>query len=279
MLGRRSFATVLVGKSNLLRAGLARILPPTNFRILASVSSAGDVLANIVQQHQPLFIVIHVGDDFDAMLRQIELLRDQHPAGRVAVVADHDRPRDLVSAFRAGAHGYFVDMTCAAFIKSLELVMLGETIFPRAFLSIVLDPANEHLRKAEPDDDNDQTIVVATNDGVLTPQLSSRERSILRCLINGDSNKCIARRMDIAEATVKVHVKAILRKIRVQNRTQAAIWGANNRLLAQSNACCPPASAKNLLQKSVPAISEIGQIGTLDRPGLTQEDTARVPRI
>ena len=58
--------------------------------------------------------------------------------------------------------------------------------------------------------------------------LSPREKSILLCIIEGDSNKCIARKMDITEATVKVHVKAILRKIRVQNRTQAAIWGLNN---------------------------------------------------
>ena len=50
----------------------------------------------------------------------------------------------------------------------------------------------------------------------------------MHCLIEGDSNKSIARKIDIAEATVKVHVKAILRKIRVQNRTQAAIWAMNN---------------------------------------------------
>ncbi|MFX5817298.1 LuxR C-terminal-related transcriptional regulator, partial [Acinetobacter baumannii] len=60
-------------------------------------------------------------------------------------------------------------------------------------------------------------------------QLSPREISILQCLIEGDSNKCIARKINIAEATVKVHIKAILRKIRVQNRTQAAIWGLNHR--------------------------------------------------
>ena len=60
------------------------------------------------------------------------------------------------------------------------------------------------------------------------PLLSPREKVILRCITEGASNKCIARKIDIAEATVKVHVKAILRKIRVQNRTQAAIWGINN---------------------------------------------------
>jgi two-component system nitrate/nitrite response regulator NarL len=61
-----------------------------------------------------------------------------------------------------------------------------------------------------------------------SPKLSLRETCILRCLISGDSNKTIARNYSIAEATVKVHVKAILRKIRVRNRTQAAIWALNN---------------------------------------------------
>jgi Bacterial regulatory proteins, luxR family len=53
----------------------------------------------------------------------------------------------------------------------------------------------------------------------------------LRCLINGDPNKIIARKIHISEATVKVHVKAILRKVRVHNRTQSrkAIWAMNNR--------------------------------------------------
>jgi two-component system nitrate/nitrite response regulator NarL len=70
--------------------------------------------------------------------------------------------------------------------------------------------------------------IVAAAQAPLAPHLSPREKAILSCLIEGNSNKCIARKIDIAEATVKVHVKAILRKIRVQNRTQAAIWGMNN---------------------------------------------------
>jgi len=55
--------------------------------------------------------------------------------------------------------------------------------------------------------------------------LSEREEQILRGLVKGQSNKLIARACDVAEATVKVHIKSILRKIRVANRTQAAIWG------------------------------------------------------
>ena len=229
MPGRQSFATILVGKSNLLREGLARLLRSTNFRILASASCADDLLASKLQQHQPLFIVVHTGDDFDAALEQIEFFRGLHPGGRIAIVADHFRPHELVSAFRAGANGYFVDMTCAAFIKSLELVMMGETIFSLAYRSFVLDPESEHLCEEVPGDESNKAILVTTEDA-LAPQLSSREESVLRCLINGDSNKCIARKMDIAEATVKAHVTSILQRLAVTDRTQAALWAQRHGL-------------------------------------------------
>jgi len=60
------------------------------------------------------------------------------------------------------------------------------------------------------------------------PSLSRREMLILRMLMQGASNKTIARNLVITESTVKVHMKAILRKLRLQNRTQAAIWARNN---------------------------------------------------
>jgi two-component system nitrate/nitrite response regulator NarL len=58
--------------------------------------------------------------------------------------------------------------------------------------------------------------------------LSDRENQILKALAQGQSNKVIARACTVTEATVKVHVKAILRKIRVANRTQAAVWALQN---------------------------------------------------
>src|SRR5467141_4591449 len=165
MRRQQSFAIVLVGKSNLLREGLARILRSANFRILASVSCADDLLPSKLQLHEPLFLVVHTGDDFDAAVEKIELFRDQHPGGRIAVVADHYRLCELVSAFRAGANGYFVDvMACDVFIKSIELVMMGEIIFPPAFLSFVLDPEGDPLGEAAPRDDNDQAMLIRTED-------------------------------------------------------------------------------------------------------------------
>jgi len=263
MRWRQSFAIVLVGKRILLREGLARILRSVNFRVLASVSSADDLPQNKLQLHRLLFLIVHTGEDFDAAVEQIERLSDRHPGARIAIVADHYRPDELVSAFRAGANGYLVDvMTCDVFIRSIELVMMGETIFPRAFLSFVLNPDSNHLDAAVSRDEND----LVTTEDTIGPQLSPQEKSILRCLIEGDTNKCIARKIDIAEATVKVHVKAILRKIRVQNRTQAAIWGMNNGSLAR------PANNKfSLLNSDVNKrppnlVGEIPEIKRVDVP-------------
>jgi len=266
MRQRQSFAIILIGKSILLREGLARILRSASFRILASVSCADDLVPSKLQLHQPLFLVIHTGDDCDAAVEQVKLFRNQYPGERIAIVADHYRLSELVSAFRAGANGYFVDvMTCDVFIKSIELVMMGETIFPPAFMSFVLGSEGDPRGEAAPRDENNQEILIRA-ETTLAPQLSTREKLILRCLIEGDSNKSIARKIDIAEATVKVHVKAILRKIRVQNRTQAAVWGMNNEsVIRLANNSSPPSTSdvNKRLPNPVEVISEIKQIGAL----------------
>jgi len=222
-----SVPIVLVGKNILLREGLAKILRSANFRILASVSSADDWHGGKAARHPPLFLIVNTGNDFDSALAQIELFRRTHPDARIAVVADQYGWNELILAFRAGANGYFANaITCDRFIKSVELVMMGETIFPPELLSFVLNPDGRPGPPTE-DSQSDEPMLLATETPI-APPLSPREKLILVCMIGGDSNKCIARKIDIAEATVKVHVKAILRKLRVQNRTQAAIWAINN---------------------------------------------------
>jgi two-component system nitrate/nitrite response regulator NarL len=124
-----------------------------------------------------------------------------------------------------------------------------------------------------PRNDNDRAIAM-TAERSITQQLSPREKSIMQCLIAGDSNKCIARKIDIAEATVKVHVKAILRKIRVQNRTQAAIWGMNHGSLVRP--MNDVANTSGQFPDSLPIVSDIKQIGGLVRPELLSPPTNRV---
>jgi len=260
---RYSFAIVLVGKESLRREGLARILLSANFRVLASISCADSLHTHKVKPCQLLFLIVHTGDDFDTSVEQIERFRDRHPHGRIAIVADHYQLNELVSAFRAGATGYFVDvMSCDAFIKSIELVMMGETVFPPAFSAFALGAGGLPPDKTKPRSDSEATF--EEPEDRIAQQLSPREKSILRCLIEGDSNKCIARKIDIAEATVKVHIKAILRKIRVQNRTQAAIWGMNNRWLAPPPDKGLPSLSPDVsgrFSKTAQEIHEIKQVG------------------
>jgi DNA-binding NarL/FixJ family response regulator len=228
---RRTCATILVGQCSLLREGLSHILCATQFpfRVVASAASIYDLDLEPIEQLLPLLLIIDAGSDSHAMANQIEAFKDRQPAGRVAVLADQYTFPWMVSAFRAGANAYFLKIVASdAFIKALELVMLGETILPPELLSYVLSTTY-----AVEDPVDVRSLEIHTDRPPLTdpfdlPKLSSREEYILRYIGEGDPNKIIARKMGIAEGTVKVHVKAILRKIRVSNRTQAAIWLTNN---------------------------------------------------
>lgn len=269
MRRRYPFAIVLVGENSLRKEGLARILNSESFQVLTSISDADDMFGDDVLQKTTasqalLLLIVHTGDDFRPTIEQIDSFKRRHADGRVAVVADQYRVSDLAAALRAGATGYFIDvMNCDAFIKSIELVMMGGMVFPPAFLTSTLDAEERDADDAPAPQDGDPAAVQA-DDG-LARQLSPREISILQCLIEGDSNKCIARKINIAEATVKVHIKAILRKIRVQNRTQAAIWGLHHRPVAWPNG---NGSAHQTIEaeRPLPPKREIPKIARASRP-------------
>jgi DNA-binding NarL/FixJ family response regulator len=104
------------------------------------------------------------------------------------------------------------DLSGRAFVDSLRLICSGERMFPR-------DLAMGRRPQASPSNTEPRPDRV---------HLSPREKEILSHLCTGHSNKLIARHLGIAEATVKVHLKSVQRKIRVENRTQAAIWALAN---------------------------------------------------
>jgi two-component system nitrate/nitrite response regulator NarL len=219
---RDAFVTVLVEPKPLLREGLIRILRSARFPVVNSVVSLDETIMETLAQHESLLLVIGSGVDLDSAIKQIELFKKAQRTGRVVVLVDHYDASDVISAFRAGASAYLVKVTPIALIKSLELVMLGETIMPGDILRSILDRRHEAT----------QEIIVseaALPEVALdhAPRLSTQENRILRLLVEGSSNKVIARSIGIAEATVKAHIKAILRKVRVQNRTQAAVWAMN----------------------------------------------------
>jgi two-component system nitrate/nitrite response regulator NarL len=246
------YETILVSRNALLREGLARILGSADFRIVASVPDFAD-LNQLPLMHEPQFLlIVEMSDDnLDRVAARVDAFKRTYPTARLAILAPRLEVNDIASAFRAGADAVFVEIaTSDAFIKSLELVMLGETMLPSGLLTLILEQNtgppprdlslthhNTVLQVEEAEDDStgddDEPPAMTGGEGVADVpapeiQLSPRQKFILRYLISGDSNKAIARQTQLAEATVKVHVKAILRKIRVHNRTQAAIWAVNN---------------------------------------------------
>lgn len=244
MKENRGFGIAILGKYSLMREGITRVLQDKGFRTLPAFSNIDQLKAKSTP-NKLLILIVHAGDDFGLIVTDIELLKAQYPESHVAVVAEHYGLSEPALAFKAGAIGYLVNaVSCDAFVKSIELLMLGEAIFPPAFPSPV-PPLKLRRQKDAPatsqDDEESEEGCVAA-ESTAAPLLSPRETAILLCLIDGNSNKSIARKIGITEATVKAHVKAILRKIRVQNRTQAAIWGMNNALLLQ------PANSNSLLR-------------------------------
>jgi len=225
---RQSFATVLVGTNELLREGLIRILDAEKFRILSSAACVHDILQKPLPQHRSILLIVDVdGTGADAGFGQIADFKAMYPTSHVVALADHCRSSDIVSAFRAGADAYLTKTAAReTFVKAIELVMLGQTVLPADTSAFIQDiwPIAKYDAVNGP---ADAAVKIEDEERELSA-LSNREKCILRFLIEGESNKIIARKIDIAEATVKVHVKAILRKIRVRNRTQAAVWAMNH---------------------------------------------------
>ena len=100
--------------------------------------------------------------------------------------------------------------------------MLGETVVPSAIMHLLLSGM---IQSPEQPFQNN-AVAEPKISNLREFNLSVREAQILGCLMHGSSNKIIARDLDITEATIKVHVKAILRKIGATNRTQAAMWAS-----------------------------------------------------
>jgi two-component system nitrate/nitrite response regulator NarL len=164
-----------------------------------------------------------------------------NPRLRAVILAASHSSNDIIPAFLAGACGFLgQDIPSKHLIKALELVALGQLVMLPHFqqmalaaqseLSVDPTPTNQLFPPRLADlrrfagDSHALPSEQPTPGNEVVRSLSRRELVILRTLTEGASNKIIARKLVITESTVKVHMKAILRKLRLQNRTQAAIW-------------------------------------------------------
>lgn len=211
----------ILGKGEIIREGLRRILTDEDIIVDATASCCADFDDLICD------VIAVDANDIDEGIQSCLELRERFPDCRIALLMDLYHVADVARAFATGAvDGYLVKaMSCAPLAGALRLIAMGQKVMPSdmatslsSIRQIAWGGKGGHAKGAP---------------------VSDRETEILRCLINGDPNKIISRRLGITEATVKIHVKAILRKLQVQNRTQAAVWAASRGLAAQKVAPSP----------------------------------------
>jgi two-component system, NarL family, nitrate/nitrite response regulator NarL len=224
-VSHKGTSTVIVGRRPLLREGLRALLQNTCYKIVASTTHASD-LKNFraLAGYQPM-IIIGVDDAKDNVVqaaKDIKLLRGIFPESKIIIVAEMRGPTDVQQILALGPNGFIANVASRdILLKLLELTQLDQQ-------AIVLSrpcpiPTDQAAESADIPSSNPSRIS-AVSIGSKDPAFSKREREILLQLVQGDSNKEIARLYSITESTVKVHLKAILRKTAAHNRTQAAIW-------------------------------------------------------
>ncbi|MCW2240159.1 LuxR C-terminal-related transcriptional regulator [Azospirillum canadense] len=206
-------SVALIDSNNLFRQGLKALLADQEFQITREASSLSAALSMSAEENSPQLLLVDPAGMGDSV-QVVQTLKAALPDARLVLLTGKLDGEVMAKAIQAGADGFLMkDMSVEALAQSLRLVMLGEKVLPSDLAALLISGRM-----------NGSSVELP----VSRKGVSQREAQILRCLLNGDSNKLIANQLNITEATVKVHLKSLLRKIDASNRTQAAIWGLNN---------------------------------------------------
>jgi two-component system nitrate/nitrite response regulator NarL len=221
----KSIALLVVDDHTLFRRGLIALLSQDGrFEIFGEAGDIGEALRG-VQRGVPDIILL---DNHLPGVRGVDgigALKEAYPGTRILMLTVSEDEDDLAAAMHAGADGYLLktvesEQLCDSIVKVLggECVISPDmmTKFVTAFRAKLPSTSNAPEALAVP---------AASGDAGLE-SLSAREREILLLISRGDSNKLIARALEIAETTVKVHVQHIFRKLNVSSRVQVAVYAA-----------------------------------------------------
>jgi two-component system nitrate/nitrite response regulator NarL len=256
-------ATVVVEARSLVREALVSLMENHSYHVVCSAASTADIDVGSFGEAQPKLFILgalppdHIAEATSSIRRlwqdaKIIVLFDDASATDLqkllssqidACIPLFASPRTLIGTLQL--------IVC----EDLRVVILSDAITRRPHFNSQEEhadgpgaadasvssavPAVTYVRGSSTLDACDGTIRRTATHG-----LSEREEQILKALIRGQSNKMIARMCSVTEATVKVHMKSILRKIRVANRTQAAIWALKNSYFAEQSERRPSVSVE-----------------------------------
>ena len=215
---KKTWKVAIIEPCHLVYAGIMQTIARTAFTRHMHCASMEELWTIVDENDKIDLFIIDVQRSLFPLCGDIEKLKHLFPESFIVLLSDTVDHDEVTRALQANVHGFIPKSTSPeAMIKSLELIVLGELAFPvRALLKRSNSPPKVYV--PPPPNGHDKH----TQEKICG--LSSREIEVLRSLAEGKSNKEIARQLEISDSTVKVHVKAILRKLRVKNRTKAALW-------------------------------------------------------
>jgi DNA-binding NarL/FixJ family response regulator len=200
---------VIVDDHSVVRSGLELFLATTaDIELVATAANGIEALA-CVEEFEPDVVLMDLSmpemDGIEATRR----IAQHHPSSRVLVLTSFSDQTRILDALEAGADGYLLKHADPDDIADgIRAVYVGES---------PLDP------KAA------RTLLESRRGGRTASQLTEREREVLLLVREGLANKQIARRLGIAERTVKAHLTSVYQRLGVTDRTQAALWASEHR--------------------------------------------------
>jgi len=230
----------IVDIKNLRRASITSLLEPwANSESLRLTSFAPDQAREVLQA-EPNFrmLIFSIGGESIAERENLRQLRELHEFATTAplvIMSDRENAQDVAAAISAEAKGFIHSgITSALAYQALSFILNGGTYFPTVTVQSLetggkqADNSHKELRSESESKNQNGTNGVGSADsrhdsGYQSANLTSRQREVLEHVRRGESNKLIARQLGMTEGTVKVHIRQMMRKFHVSNRTQLAV--------------------------------------------------------
>jgi two-component system nitrate/nitrite response regulator NarL len=202
-------AVVIIDDHPLFRKGVSDLVAMAPELVLVGEAGDGEEGVRVATQCRPDLILLDLNMKGMNGIQTLERLRRADLDARVVMLTVSDNEEDVIAALRAGADGYLLkDMEPEDILEQLLAAGRGRLVISQRLTELI-------ARALRQDSGS-----VRLDDAGLTP----RERQVLALLAEGFSNKLIARELDLSLGTVKVHVKHILRKLKLRTRVEAAVW-------------------------------------------------------
>lgn len=205
---------VIVDDHPLLRRGLQQLASLSPDMEVIGEADNGEKGIALAQKLEPDLVLLDLNMPGMDGLETLHALKQLKPAPKVVILTVSDAQEDVLAAMEGGADGYLLkDMDPEEILDHIRQLMVGH---------LVMSPkVAECLARAVRSGKQQEK-------GLDLEGLTEREREILKHISNGESNKVIARELSIAEATVKVHVKHLLKKLGLKSRVEAAVWAVSH---------------------------------------------------